>query len=112
MDSFEIARMLKNAIISANIEIHDDYLIVDSSNKLKAIDVTTSNYPAFPTDLQQPFVTLLTQAQGESTMTETIYENRFMNIPYLNQMGANINVKDNSAIIIGKTNLKGKEDTP
>jgi len=95
--------------MGANIEIYQDYLIIDSSNKLKAINTITSTYPSFPTDLQQPFVSLLTQADGISEMQETIYENRFMNIPYLNQMGANIQVIANKATITGPTKLNGKE---
>lgn len=95
--------------MGANIEIYDDYLIIDNQNELTAIDVDTLQYPGFPTDLQQPFVTLLTQVNGESHMTENIYENRFMNIPYLNQMGANINVDLKTATIKGPTKLIGKE---
>lgn len=95
--------------MGSNIEIHDDYLIIDSSNKLNKTSITTSYYPNFPTDLQQPFTTLLTQAKGVSEVYETIYENRFMNVSYLNQMGANIHIEGNHATIIGATKLKGKE---
>ena len=94
--------------MGSDLEIHDDYLIINSS-KLNAISLKTSGYPGFPTDLQQPFVSLLTQAKGKSTMTETIYENRFMNIPYLNKMGANIHVENKTATILGPTKLTGKE---
>jgi len=94
--------------MGANLEIYDDYLIIDSQNKLIATDIKTEGYPGFPTDLQQPFVTLLTQAKGVSHMTENIYENRFMNIPYLNQMGSNIHTEGNEATIIGATPLTGK----
>ncbi len=94
--------------MGSDLEIHDDYLIINSS-KLNAISLKTSGYPGFPTDLQQPFVSLLTQAKGKSTMTETIYENRFMNIPYLNKMGANIHTENKTATILGPTKLTGKE---
>ena len=94
--------------MGAELEIHDDYLIINST-KLKAIDIKTSGYPGFPTDLQQPFVSLLTKVKGKSMVTETIYENRFMNIPYLNKMGANIHVENKTAIILGPTKLIGKE---
>lgn len=94
--------------MGAELEIHDDYLIINST-KLKAIDIKTSGYPGFPTDLQQPFVSLLTKAKGKSMVTETIYENRFMNISYLNKMGANIHVENKTAIILGPTKLIGKE---
>ena len=93
--------------MGVNVEIHDDYLFVDSQDKIKAVDIKTQEYPGFPTDLQQPFVTLLTQAKGVSHVIETIYENRFMNVPYLNQMGSNIHVKDNTLTITGPNKLKG-----
>ena len=95
--------------MGANIEIYNDYLIIDNQHKLKSISVTTDYYPGFPTDLQQPITTLLTQAEGESIVTENIWENRFMNIPYLNQMGANIKVSGKKAKIKGITKLTGKE---
>ena len=95
--------------MGADIEIHSDYLIIDSQKQLKATNIKTLHYPGFPTDLQQPFVTLLTSAKGVSHVEETIYENRFMNIPYLNKMGANIQVKDTIATILGPTKLKGLE---
>lgn len=93
--------------MGVDIEINDDNIIVNSCNKLKAVDIKTLGYPGFPTDLQQPIVTLLTQASGESIVNESIYENRYMNIPYLNKMGANINVKERIAKILGPTKLKG-----
>ena len=95
--------------MGADIEIHSDYLIIDSQKQLKATNIKTLHYPGFPTDLQQPFVTLLTSAKGVSHVEETIYENRFMNIPYLNKMGANIQVKDTIATMLGPTKLKGLE---
>ena len=95
--------------MGANLEIHDDYLLVDSSNQLIATNIETVVYPGFPTDLQQPFATLLTQAKGKSMVTEKIYENRFMNIPYLNKMGANIHIDGKQATILGPTKLKGTE---
>lgn len=95
--------------MGANIDIKPDYLIIDSQNHLTKIDMETLHYPGFPTDLQQPFVSLLTQAKGISQVKENIYENRFMNVSYLNKMGANIHVEDNKATIIGPTKLKGCE---
>lgn len=95
--------------MGVNIEIKSDYLIIDSQNKLTKTSLETSYYPGFPTDLQQPFTTLLTQAKGVSEVKETIYENRFMNVSYLNKMGASIHVNDNKATITGSTKLKGCE---
>ena len=66
-------------------------------------------YPGFPTDLQQPFTVLLTQSKGTSSVEETIFENRFMHVPYLNKMGANIVTAGNKASIKGPTPLTGCE---
>lgn len=93
--------------MGADIEINEDYIIINSVNNLIATDIKTLGYPGFPTDLQQPFTTLLTQAYGESEVHETIYENRFMNVDYLNQMGANIAVNGRFAKVSGPTPLKG-----
>ncbi len=93
--------------MGCNIEIYNDYLIVDNQNSLKKINIKTDYYPGFPTDLQQPFTTLLTQCDGISHIEENIWENRFMNIPYLNKMGASIEIEGNKCIVKGKTKLKG-----
>lgn len=94
---------------NANIQIGIDNIICNKSDNLKAIDIVTSYYPAFPTDLQQPFSVFTTQCEGQSTIKETLYENRFMHVPYLNKMGANIKTEKDTAIVIGKTKLAGTE---
>ena len=93
---------------NANIEIGRDYVLTLASQELKSVDVETYYFPGFPTDLQQPFSVYLTQAKGVSTLKETIYENRFMHIPYLNRMGANIKIDGDKLKIKGKTPLEGK----
>ena len=98
---------LKN--MGVNLKIYKDYLIVNGTKDIKPIDIETDYYPGFPTDLQQPFTTLLTQCNGESHIKENIYENRFMNIPELNKMGANIITKERVATINGLSKLKGCE---
>lgn len=95
--------------MGAELEIGSDYLIVNRTKKYKNVNVKTLVFPGFPTDLQQPFMTLVTQCNGKSIIEETIYENRFMHIPYLNKMGANIEVNGNKAIINGPTKLVGTE---
>lgn len=95
--------------MGVDIEVGVDYLYISSNNKIKASDVRTLVYPGFPTDLQQPFTVLMTQAKGVSTVTETIFENRFMEVEYLNKMGAKITVNNTKAEIHGKTKLKGCE---
>lgn len=92
------------------IIINDDSLIISSVESLKPVEIKTLGYPGFPTDLQQPLTTLLTQCNGTSILEETIYENRFKNVPYLNEMGANIEkVSDRIINVIGPTKLVGKE---
>lgn len=89
--------------------IGDDYIVVRRSDDgYHPIDIKTAVYPGYPTDLQQPIIPFLTQCDGISKVEETIYENRFMNIPDIVKMKADIIVRDNRyAIIKGKTSLKG-----
>ena len=94
--------------MGCDLEINQDSIVVNEYDNLVGVDIKTSGYPGFPTDLQQPFVTLLIGAKGKSTVVENIYENRFMNIPYLNKMGANISVKERIATILGGNNLHGE----
>jgi UDP-N-acetylglucosamine 1-carboxyvinyltransferase len=77
------------------------------ANRLKGIDVATAPYPGFPTDLQAQFMALMATADGDSIITETIFENRFMHVPELSRMGADINVQGASASIRGVTKLTG-----
>ena len=93
--------------IGVELEIGSDYVIVSKNSKTKPTCIKTSVYPGFPTDLQQPFTVLLTQSTGKSKVEETIWENRFMHVAYLNQLGADITIKNQTATIIGPTKLKG-----
>ena len=93
--------------IGVDLEIGSDYVIVSKEKITKPTNIKTSVYPGFPTDLQQPFTVLLTQCSGKSQVEETIWENRFMHIAYLNQLGADITIKNQTATIIGPTKLKG-----
>jgi UDP-N-acetylglucosamine 1-carboxyvinyltransferase len=76
---------------------------------LKAKDVTTEPHPLFPTDMQAQYMALMTQAEGESAITETIFENRFMHVPELSRMGADIHISGNKAVVNGKTRLNGAQ---
>ena len=84
-------------------------IIIYKSKKFKKINVITKPYPGFPTDLQAQLMVLLTQANGVSKIKEDIFENRFMHVPELKRMGANIEIKDKTAIIKGPTKLTGAE---
>jgi len=90
----------------ARIEILGKEAIrVRSEGNLKAADVSTHEYPGFPTDMQAQYMALATQAEGTSLVVENIFENRFMHVSELMRMGANIKVDGRSAIITGKSPL-------
>lgn len=93
------------------MEIGEDYFVISKTDKYKPVNIKTLVFPGFPTDLQQPFTILLVNSNGKSTVEETIWENRFMYIPELIKMGANIEVKGTKAKITGPTALKGANVT-
>ncbi len=74
---------------------------------IRAVDVTTAPHPGFPTDMQAQFMCLMTQSEGRSVITETIFENRFMHVPELSRMGAQIDVRNNTAFVQGVRGLSG-----
>ncbi|MEM6812051.1 MAG: UDP-N-acetylglucosamine 1-carboxyvinyltransferase [Pseudomonadota bacterium] len=99
-------------LTEAGMEIEqqgDDVLVRRGDFRLKGVDIMTEPYPGFPTDLQAQFMTMLTLCDGAGMISETVFENRFMHVPELCRMGANISVKGNSAIIRGVDALKGAE---
>ena len=86
----------------------NDYVSIKAPKSFKAVDVTTAPYPHFATDLQAQFMALMCLAEGTSVITETIFENRFMHVPELCRMGADITPKSRVAIVRGKPGgLKG-----
>ena len=96
--------------MGVELETGADYVtIINSDVPIKATNIKTAVFPGFPTDLQQPITVLLTQASGVSKVTETIFENRFMHIPYLKSLGANIEIKNQTATITGPKKLIGTE---
>jgi UDP-N-acetylglucosamine 1-carboxyvinyltransferase len=88
------------------LEVGGDHVRVHSGGTLRATDITTEEYPGFPTDMQAQFMALLTQAEGTSTVTENIFENRFMHVSELARMGANITVSGRTATVRGATKLQ------
>ena len=86
-----------------------NYIISSCAKKIKSINIKTSPYPGFPTDLQAQIMVLMTTIGGVSTIKETIFENRFMHVPELRRMGAHIEIKGNTAKIYGKSKLNGAE---
>ena len=95
--------------VGATYKIDNNKISISKIKKVKPSNIKTLVYPGFPTDVQQPFTTLLTQAEGTSIITETIYESRFKNTEYLNMMGAKTEYNGNTLTITGKTKLIGKE---
>ncbi|MCB1555714.1 MAG: UDP-N-acetylglucosamine 1-carboxyvinyltransferase [Alphaproteobacteria bacterium] len=103
---------LTGPLEKAGLSIEQDGadLIVSRNGKpLVGTDIMTEPYPGFPTDMQAQFMTMLTLCMGAGLVTETIFENRFMHVPELCRMGANITVHGNSAIIRGVEALRGAE---
>jgi len=91
----------------ATIETGADWVSLEMHSPIKSVNIRTAPYPAFPTDMQAQFMTLNTVAQGAATMTETIFENRFMHVQELRRLGADIEVEGNTAIVRGIPELSG-----
>jgi UDP-N-acetylglucosamine 1-carboxyvinyltransferase len=87
----------------------DRGLMVVRSDPLKSIDVSTEPYPGFPTDLQAQFMALMTVASGASLIRETVFESRFMHVPELGRLGANIALQGSAALVRGVDRLRGAE---
>ena len=107
-------KIVKNEIkvlrkIGVNVVINKTSIIIKKNKKLNKIYISTKPYPGFPTDLQAQLMVLLTQVNGTSKITEDIFENRFMHVPELKRMGAQIEIKGKTAIIKGPTKLNGAE---
>ncbi|MEO5611844.1 MAG: UDP-N-acetylglucosamine 1-carboxyvinyltransferase [Sphingomicrobium sp.] len=89
------------------VEFHAKGIKVSADGKLKPLALTTAPFPGFPTDMQAQFMAMLTLAEGESFLEETIFENRYMHVPELRRMGANIEVRGRSALVHGVECLTG-----
>jgi UDP-N-acetylglucosamine 1-carboxyvinyltransferase len=102
------AVLLKLQEAGAFIETGTDWITLDmKGNRPRAIDVSTAPYPAFPTDMQAQMMALNTVAEGSGTITENVFENRFMHVQELLRMGAQIALRGNTAICNGIDNLQG-----
>lgn len=92
----------------AHIKIGEDWVELDmKGQRPRAVDVTTAPYPEFPTDMQAQFMAMNTVAEGESIVTETVFENRFMHVHEMRRMGADIKLAGNKASVRGKEMLNG-----
>lgn len=102
--------LAKLRLAGAYVEIDGNSILLDMTNRrIKPVDIITAPHPGFPTDMQAQFTVLNALAEGESKVTETIFENRFMHIPELNRMGAQIKIAGNTAFISGRPMLKGAQ---
>jgi UDP-N-acetylglucosamine 1-carboxyvinyltransferase len=91
----------------ALIERKASSILITAKGRPQAEDITTQPYPGFPTDMQAQFMALMTIAEGTSVVTETIFENRFMHVPELARLGADITIRGNNAMIKGQSSLVG-----
>jgi UDP-N-acetylglucosamine 1-carboxyvinyltransferase len=106
----ELVAALVRTLEGAGVEISavpDGLEVRRRSRSLEGVDIMTEPYPGFPTDLQAQMMALMATASGASMITETIFENRFMHVPELARMGANINVHGASALVRGVASLMG-----
>ena len=95
--------------MGVDITIKEDKVVIKESENLNSVSIKTEVYPGFPTDLQQVLASLMVIAEGTSTIQETIYENRFLNLYELMKMGAKIKINGDTATIFGPAKLKGTE---
>jgi len=100
------ALIAKLEACGVRLEAGKDHIRVRSGGSLKATNISTEEFPGFPTDMQAQFMALATQIEGATTITENIFENRFMHVQELNRMGANITVQGRTATVRGRTKLE------
>lgn len=102
---------LTEVLYNAGCYFHEDgnTITIGSFNELKPIHIKTLPFPGFPTDLQPQIMALMTQISGENKIIENLHDNRFLHVPYLNKMGADIKIEGKTAVINGRTDLNGTE---
>ena len=91
----------------AEVEVGEDWIRCAAPSRLRAVDMSTMPHPGFPTDLQAQFMAMMCLAEGSSTISETIFENRFMHVQELARMGANIHLDGHLAVVRGIQQLSG-----
>jgi len=107
----DILSNLISALRASGVSVEEENgdIRVKHSGEIKPVDISTAPYPGFSTDLQAQFMTLMIFSNGVSEVKENIFENRFMHVPELCRMGADINIDGNKATVNGVTELKGAE---
>jgi UDP-N-acetylglucosamine 1-carboxyvinyltransferase len=109
---YDLVAAVARSLEGAGVEIAETKTGISVRRRngaLKGVDVMTEPFPGFPTDLQAQMMALMSKAEGAAMITETIFENRFMHVPELCRMGANINVHGASAVVRGVPHLNGAE---
>src|SRR4029079_12624230 len=89
------------------LELYDGGIRIRSNGRLRPLTLSTAPHPGFPTDMQAQFMAMLSLADGASVLTETIFENRYMHVPELARMGADIQVRGRTAVVRGVDRLIG-----
>jgi UDP-N-acetylglucosamine 1-carboxyvinyltransferase len=108
--SIDTLEAMVTVLVDAGIEFsqtNDGLLVSRRNSVLKGVDAMTEPYPGFPTDLQAQMMAMMCVAEGAAMVTETIFENRFMHVPELTRMGAEITVHGSSALVRGVKRLTG-----
>jgi len=103
---------LLEVLHEAGVEVAETphgFKVARTNGPVRGVDVMTEPYPGFPTDLQAQIMALMSTAEGAAMITESIFENRFMHVPELTRMGANLNVHGASAMVRGRPRLTGAE---
>ena len=95
--------------MGANLDVGKNYVKINPSKSINGIKIETNPYPGFPTDLQAQMMALMSLAKGKSEIREKIFENRYLHVPELNRLGADIIVKNDTAIINGNRTFKGAQ---
>ena len=101
-----VIEKLRLAGLEINI-IDDETINAKMNGKIKAVNVQTAPYPAFPTDMQAQFMAVMLKSDGVSVINESIFENRFMHVPELKRMGADISLNDSNAVVKGVAHFSG-----
>lgn len=104
-----ISKLKEAGVEFFDVENEENSIIVKGNEEINPINIKTLPYPGYPTDMQSQMMSLLSLAKGNSIITESVFENRFMNVDELRRMGANIQVEGKAAFIEGINNLTGCE---
>ena len=101
--------LVKFSEMGFKLEATQNEITIYPADKIMPTNISTTEYPGFPTDMQAQFMAIATQAEGVSIIEERLFENRFMHVPELNRLGANIKIQSKTATIQGPTPLIGAD---